>query len=103
MDKKGSYSTCLDDQRLVLTYQRETFSRSTAISSSQPCTPDEHGLTFQLTLGPHGSWKTGLDVVPELLGPTDGADTSAVASLAGQATTDEHGPQPRTVAGPGPD
>ena len=72
---RRAYSTRLDDQRLVLTYQRETFSRSTAISSSQPCTPDEHGLTFQLTLGPHGSWKTGLDVVPELLGPTDGADT----------------------------
>ena len=83
VDKKGSYSTRLDDQRLVLAYQRETFSRSTAISSSQPCALDEHGLTFQLQLGPHGSWKTGLDVVPELLGATDGADTEP--SLAWQA------------------
>jgi glycogen debranching enzyme len=83
VEKKGSYSTRLDDQRLVLSYQRETFSRSTAISSSQPCALDEHGLTFQLTLGPHGSWKTGLDVVPELLEATDGADTEP--SLAWQA------------------
>ena len=83
VDKKGSYSTRLDDQRLVLAYQRETFSRSTAISSSKPCALDEHGLTFQLTLGRHGSWKTGLDVVPELLGATDGADTEP--SLAWQA------------------
>jgi glycogen debranching enzyme len=83
VEKKGSYSTRLDDQRLVLAYQRETFSRSTAISSSQPCALDEHGLTFQLTLGPHRSWKTGLDVVPELLGATDGADTEP--SLAWQA------------------
>jgi glycogen debranching enzyme len=83
VEKKGSYSTRLDDQRLVLAYQRETFSRSTAISSSQPCALDEHGLTFQLMLGPHGSWKTGLDVVPELLGATDGADTEP--SLAWQA------------------
>src|SRR5215212_6035772 len=83
VDKKGSYSTRLDDQRLVLAYQRETFSRSTAISTSQPCALDEHGLTFQLQLRPHGSWKTGLDVVPELLGATDGADTEP--SLAWQA------------------
>jgi glycogen debranching enzyme len=83
VEKKGSYSTRLDDQRLVLAYQRETFSRSTAISSSQPCALDEHGLTFQLQLGPHGSLKTGLDVVPELLGATDGADTEP--SLAWQA------------------
>ncbi|HEY9379386.1 MAG TPA: glycogen debranching N-terminal domain-containing protein, partial [Jiangellaceae bacterium] len=83
VDKKGSYSTRLDDRRLVLTYRRETFSRSTAISSSQPCALDEHGLTFQLQLGPHGSWKTGLDVVPEVLGATENGDTEP--SLAWQA------------------
>ena len=83
VDKKGSYSTRLDDRRLVLTYRRETFSRSTVISSSQPCALDEHGLTFQLQLGPHGSWKTGLDVVPEVLGATEDGDTEP--SLAWQA------------------
>jgi len=83
VDKKGSYSIRLDDQRLVLTYRRETFSRSTVISSSQPCALDEHGLTFQLQLGPHGSWKTGLDVVPAVLGATGEGDTEP--SLAWQA------------------
>jgi glycogen debranching enzyme len=83
VDKKGSYSTRLDDRRLVLTYRRETFSRSTVISSSQPCALDEHGLTFQLQLGPQGSWKTGLDVVPEVLGATEDGDTEP--SLAWQA------------------
>jgi glycogen debranching enzyme len=53
------------------------------ISSSQPCALDEHGLTFQLQLGPHGSWKTGLDVVPEVLGATGEGDTEP--SLAWQA------------------
>ncbi|HWD46352.1 MAG TPA: glycogen debranching N-terminal domain-containing protein [Actinomycetota bacterium] len=83
VEKKGSYSTRLDDRRLVLTYRRETFSRSTVISSSQPCALDERGLTFQLQLGPHGSWKTGLDVVPEVLGATGNGDTEP--SLAWQA------------------
>jgi glycogen debranching enzyme len=83
VDKKGSYFTRLDDRRLVLTYRRETFSRSTVISSSQPCALDEHGLTFQLQLGPHGSWKTGLDVVPEVLGAIEDGDTEP--SLAWQA------------------
>ena len=73
--KKGSYSTRLDDRRLVLAYQRKTFSRSTVISSSQPCALDEHGLTFQLQLGPHRSWTTGLDVVPEVLGATEDGET----------------------------
>ncbi len=74
LQKKGSYSTRLDDQRLVLGYQRETFTRSTVISSSQPCLLDEHGLTFEIKLGAHGSWKTGLDVVTAVLELDDAAD-----------------------------
>jgi glycogen debranching enzyme len=72
LQKKGSYSTRLDDRQLVLSYQRETFARSTLISSSQPCEVDENGLTFELRVEQHGTWKTGLDVVTALLG-TDGA------------------------------
>jgi glycogen debranching enzyme len=74
LKKKGSYSTRIEGQRLVLAYQRETFSRSTTISSSQPCTLDEHGLTFQLRIGPHGSWKTGLEVATGVLETSDGND-----------------------------
>jgi glycogen debranching enzyme len=83
LQKKGSYSTRLDDQRLVLAYQRETFTRSTVISSSQPCALDEHGLTFQIQIGPHATWETGLDVVTALPGATDDADTGP--ALAWQA------------------
>jgi glycogen debranching enzyme len=55
LKKRGTYSTRIEDGRLVLGYQRETFTRSTVISSSQPCLLDEHGLTFELQLGAHGS------------------------------------------------
>jgi glycogen debranching enzyme len=74
LKKKGSYSRRLEDGRLVLAYQRDTFARSTAISSSQPCAVDEHGLTFELKLGPHGSWKTDLEVVTAVLGAGHGGD-----------------------------
>ena len=37
LEKKGSYSQRVDDRGLRLAYQRETFRRATAISSSQPC------------------------------------------------------------------
>jgi glycogen debranching enzyme len=83
LQKKGSYSARLDDQRLVLGYQRDTFTRSTVISSSQPCLLDEHGLTFQLQLGPHGSWKTGLDIITAVLGTGDSEEGGP--SLAWQA------------------
>jgi glycogen debranching enzyme len=43
LQKKGAYSRRVEDGRLMLAYQRETFSRSTTISSSQPCLLDEHG------------------------------------------------------------
>jgi glycogen debranching enzyme len=57
LKKKGTYSRRLEDARLLLVYQRETFSRSTTISSTQPCALDEHGLAFELKLAAHGSWK----------------------------------------------
>src|SRR5215211_965275 len=79
LNKKGACATRLEGRRLVLSYQRETFSRSTAISSSEPCTLDEHGLTFQLKLGPHGSWKTGLDVVPAVLEASNGEEGPSLA------------------------
>jgi glycogen debranching enzyme len=74
LEKKGAYSKRLEDGRLVLAYQRETFARSTVISSSQPCLPDEEGLTFEITLGGHESWTTGLDVVTAVLGMPDGGE-----------------------------
>jgi glycogen debranching enzyme len=89
LKKKGSYSRRLEGGRLQLAYQRETFSRATVISSSQPCTLDEHGLTFELELGAHGSWKTALDVATAVLGTGDGNDEGpALAWQARRPRTD---------------
>ena len=40
-------------RRWSLAYQRETFSRATMISSSEPCAFDENGLTFEIRIDPH--------------------------------------------------
>jgi len=63
LKKKGTYSTRIDEDGLHLVYERETFVRMTNIAASAPATIDEKGLTFVVTLEPHGSWTTDLDVV----------------------------------------
>src|SRR4029453_2118639 len=54
--KMGTYDTRTEDGRLVLGYRRETFRRETMISSSEPASIDEHGLTFTVRIEPHGTW-----------------------------------------------
>jgi glycogen debranching enzyme len=66
LKKKGRYDTRVEDGELVLRYERETFVRATRISSSAPARLDEHGLTFEPTIEPHGEWTTDLDVVTAL-------------------------------------
>jgi glycogen debranching enzyme len=85
LEKKGSFSTRPEDGRLVFAYQRETLSRSTTISSSQPCAVDEHGLAFEITLEPHGAWKTSLDVTATFLETGDGGEGPPLASQARQS------------------
>jgi glycogen debranching enzyme len=63
LKKKGTYTTRIDDDGLHLVYERETFGRMTTISASAPVAVDEKGLTFVVTIEPHGSWTTDLDVV----------------------------------------
>ena len=63
LKKKGTYSTRIDEEGLHLVYERETFERMTTIAASAPAAIDEKGLTFVVTLEPHGSWTTDLDVV----------------------------------------
>jgi len=79
LEKKGSYAKRVDNGQLLLEYQRDTFSRATAISSSQPCAFDENGLTFEITVGPHATWKTDLDVAIELLAAGGDGDSRALA------------------------
>jgi glycogen debranching enzyme len=72
--EKGTTSIHVEDGRLRLTYERETFRRETIISSTEPAEIDELGLTFNVHLGPHATWDTGLHV--ETIGP-DGRDIRA--------------------------
>ncbi|GII21045.1 amylo-alpha-1,6-glucosidase [Planosporangium mesophilum] len=62
--KKGKYYTRVDDGRLLLGYERETFRRETMISTTAPAQVDEHGLSFDVRLQPHGKWTTELHVTP---------------------------------------
>jgi glycogen debranching enzyme len=68
LEKKGKYSTRTTGGRLVLAYDRGTFSRATEISATAPARVDRKGLTFKIRIEPHGEWTTGLDVVTALMG-----------------------------------
>jgi glycogen debranching enzyme len=61
--KKGKYSTRVTGDSLVLQYQRETYARETWISSTVPADIDDGGLSFTITVPPHGEWSTELNVV----------------------------------------
>ena len=67
LEKKGSYTSRIEDGTLVLSYQRETFVRSTEISATPDAALDEAGLTFAVQLEPHGEWTTEIDVTARLL------------------------------------
>jgi glycogen debranching enzyme len=65
LEKKGKYANRVVKGSLRLGYERDTFRRSTLISSSQRAKVDADGLTFDLRLPAHGEWTTELDVVAE--------------------------------------
>ena len=60
--KKGSYSRRIERGRLVLGYERETFTRATTIEATTPAKLDEQGLTFKVRIESHGEWSTAVDV-----------------------------------------
>jgi glycogen debranching enzyme len=60
--KKGAYHTTVDERRLTLGYQRETFRRETVISTSAAAHIDKRGLTFAVHLEPDEEWTTELTV-----------------------------------------
>ena len=66
--KKGKCLSKVGGGLLQLVYERETFRRATEISASAPAQLDEHGLTFEIGIAPHGDWTTDLNVVTALLG-----------------------------------
>jgi glycogen debranching enzyme len=79
LKKKGTYSTRVKDGRLVLAYERETFTRATDISATGRAKVDKSGLTFRVRIRPHGEWSTNLDVVTAAFesGETRGRPTFA--------------------------
>ena len=62
LQKKGAYYTRVEEQRLVLGYERETYVRETWISATEACATDENGLTFTVHVAPHEQWTTDLHV-----------------------------------------
>src|SRR6266542_3475295 len=58
LEKKGKYSSRIEDGRLLLVYERQTFRRSTVISATATAQIDKGGLTFNVRLEPHGTWTT---------------------------------------------
>jgi glycogen debranching enzyme len=67
LEKKGKYSSRVEDGKLVLGYQRKKYNRSTEISASAPSRIDKNGLTFEIHLEPHGEWSTEIEVAARLL------------------------------------
>jgi glycogen debranching enzyme len=73
LEKKGSRSTEVVGGQLVMTYERETFRRTTTVSSTQPAELDEQGMRFTTIIEPHESWSTQLHVRADILGPGGGS------------------------------
>ena len=65
LEKKGSlYQKVERKRKLVLGYKRESYVRETWISATaKEAVIDPHGLTFSISLEPHGEWTTCIDVV----------------------------------------
>ena len=63
LSKKGANTAHIEGDELVLRYRREQFERDTRISSSAPAILDHRGLTFDVTIEPHGTWTTELNVI----------------------------------------
>jgi glycogen debranching enzyme len=73
LKKKGRYSTRTSGGKLVLAYDRGTFSRATEISATTRALLDEEGLAFRVRIPAHGEWTTGIDVVTARLGSAQAA------------------------------
>jgi glycogen debranching enzyme len=67
LQKKGRYSSRVEDGKLVLAYQRKTYRRSTEISATASSRVDKHGLTFRVHIEPHGGWSTQVEVAAKLI------------------------------------
>ncbi|MGN9777700.1 amylo-alpha-1,6-glucosidase [Micromonospora sp. H33] len=69
--KKGRTYVRVEEGRLRMGYERESFRRETIISATAPATVDKQGMTFDVHLDAHGEWIVDLHV--QTLG-ADGRD-----------------------------
>ncbi len=84
LKKQGTYERRAEPKRLVLAYNRDRYERQTVVTSSEPAEFDERGITFRVRIEPRGSWRTALDVVPDM-----GMDRRKSRSGASRATRSE--------------
>jgi glycogen debranching enzyme len=68
LEKKGAYSSRVEDGKLVLGYERESYRRQTTISATAPARLDDGGLTFEARLEPQAVWSTEVEVVASAAG-----------------------------------
>jgi glycogen debranching enzyme len=68
LKKKGTYGARVENGSLILSYERDTFERETVISTGSPAKIDKTGLTFKVSIKPHGHWSTTIDVAVAHLG-----------------------------------
>jgi len=62
--KKGKTSARVEDDTLVLAYERDDFRRATRVHASKTADVDERGLTFRLRIDAHDEWNTCVFVQP---------------------------------------
>src|SRR2546423_3790394 len=67
LSKKGKTSARVEDGKLILAYERDTFRRETIISSSTPAHLDQTGLSFTVRVEPHDEWSTDIHVVTAMV------------------------------------
>jgi glycogen debranching enzyme len=88
LKKKGSYQARVAGNSLVLGYRRETYERETWISATTPAAVDEKGLSFRVTVPPHGEWSTELDIVATA--PAPGEHPGGPIGIKGRGRPEVH-------------
>jgi glycogen debranching enzyme len=70
LPKKGKRYVRVEDDRLILGYERETFRRETTITVDGPVRFDDHGLTLTGHLKPNQRWTASMHVAVAIILPT---------------------------------
>jgi glycogen debranching enzyme len=69
--KKGKRYVRVEDDRLILGYERDTFRREAIVTADAPARFDDRGLTLTCQVDAHGRWSTRLQVAATIIMPTE--------------------------------